>query len=70
MIGMFEMAEKIETRWDGITTVAATLGITVVSAVGMYRGILNPETLIMIVAALSGIGGYSMHNLVRRGGDK
>jgi len=70
MMGTLEMAEHIETRWDGITTVAATLGIAVVSALGIVRGVLNPETLLMIVVALSGIGGYSMYSLVRRGGDK
>jgi len=63
--------ENTEERWDGITTVAATVGITIITALGVVQGMLNPETLIMVVMALSGIGGYSMHNLVRRrGGNK
>jgi len=66
----YEMAEHIETRWDGITTVTATVGITVVAGLGILRGVLDPETLLMIVAALSGIGGFSMHSIVRRGGEK
>jgi len=70
MISTYEMAEKLETRWDGITTVAATAGITLVATAGILTGQTSPQTLLLVVGALSGIGGYSMHNIVRRGGDK
>ena len=65
---IYSMAEKIETRWDGITTVAATLGIVVVSTAGIVTGDITTETLLLVVAALSGIGGYSAHNVVKNGG--
>jgi hypothetical protein len=67
---IYAMAEKIETRWDGITTVAATAGITIIAALGVSTGQVGTESIVLTIAALSGIGGYSMHNLVRRGGKK
>jgi hypothetical protein len=67
-MNVFQMAEKVETRWDGITTVAATLGITVVATASLVTGQVRAELLYVVVAALSGIGGYSMHNVVRRNG--
>lgn len=70
MISVYQMAEKVETRWDGITTVAATLGITLVAVSGIVTGRISPESLLLVVGALSGIGGYSMHNVVRRGGNQ
>jgi len=70
MMDTYHMAKKIETKWDGITTVAATFGITVVATAGILTGRTSPQTLLLVVGALSGIGGYSMHNIVRRGGDK
>ena len=67
---IYNMAEKIETRWDGITTVSATLGIVIVATSGIVTGDITTETLLLVVAALSGIGGYSAHNVVRKGGSK
>lgn len=67
MTMIYDMAKKVETRWDGITTVAATLGITVVAAAGTLTGNVGPEAMTLTIMALSGIGGYSMHNLVRGG---
>ena len=67
---IYRMAEAIETRWDGITTVSATIGITAVAVSGIIAGEVTTEAVYLTVAALSGIGGYSMHNLVRRSGGK
>jgi hypothetical protein len=64
------MAEAIETRWDGITTVAATAGLVIVTTAGLVAGTVSAETLLLAIGALSGIGGYSMHNVVKRGGAK
>ena len=60
------MAEKIEHRWDGITTVAATLGVTIIGALGIVTGEVTTEAIYLMIAALSGIGGYSMHNVVKQ----
>ena len=62
---ILRMAEKIEHRWDGITTVAATLGVTIIGALGIVTGEVTTEAIYLIIAGLSGIGGYSMHNVVR-----
>jgi hypothetical protein len=64
----YDMAEQIETRWDGITTVVATVMIGVVATSGIVTGRIGTETLLLVVGALSGIGGYSAHNVVRNGG--
>ena len=63
---MIRMAEKIEHRWDGITTVAATLGVTIIGALGIVTGEVTTEAIYLLIAALSGIGGYSMHNVVKQ----
>jgi len=70
MMSTYDMAKQIETKWDGITTVAATAGITLVSLAAVITGQTSPQTLLLVIATLSGIGGYSAHNLVSRGGDK
>jgi hypothetical protein len=69
-MNVYNMAERVETRWDGITTVSATLGITVVATAAVLSGSVTAEVLYLVVAVLSGIGGYSAHNVVRNGGSK
>lgn len=64
------MAEKVEERWDGITTVSATVGIVIVTVTAMFTGTVTTETLYLVMAVLSGIGGYSAHNIVSRSGDQ
>jgi hypothetical protein len=62
-------AEKTEARWDGITAIVSTIGITAVSVAGVMQGTVGTEGIILSLVALSGVGGYSLHNVVRNGGN-
>jgi hypothetical protein len=63
-------AETVEARWDGIASIAAVFGIVAVTIAGTIQGIVGPEGLLLSVASLAGLGGYSVHNAVTRGSKK
>lgn len=60
------MGQAAEERWDGITTVASAVGITILSSVGLYVGELGTTGLLVSISALAGMGGYSIANLVKK----
>lgn len=62
-------AEAIETRWDGVATVAAILGIAAVIVTALATGTIGSHVVLFGVVALSGLGGYSVaHATISRFG--
>jgi len=68
---LHNMAQKVEKKWDGIASVAATIGIVVVTLSGIHDGLVGGTELFIATVALSGIAGFSLHNAVsRQGGER
>jgi hypothetical protein len=67
---VIRMGDKIEQRWDGIASVAAVVGLVVIAVVGLEYGIVGSAFLYATAGVLSGVAGYSLHNVVSIGGKK
>jgi hypothetical protein len=67
---LLKMGDTVEQRWDGIASVAAVIGLVVITVLGVESGTVGGAFIYASAGVLSGVAGYSLHNVVAFGGEK
>ena len=56
------MTTEKRIKWDGRATITAIVGVTVIMSVGLIAG-HNGHLMALAVAAVAGLGGYSIRRI-------